>query len=291
MPSVRLWVPESDHDSKAVGCIANKIVALYGGNITIQLATKQGFNTAIHPKIQDGLKKAVDTYLKNDDLVIFLLDSDGTQSQNQRRREKNSLVNRIEEVVKLFEGEGRVKYFPMIQELEAWLLVDYLGICCFFTKNADHRNHPEWIKFANSKQRGQTDLIAEAESGGRGVKECLVKLSREILIKHNPNLQDKPKNLKEREYEESQSSNIAAYIEINNQTLRKNNSLVEFATCLQQLDAYFFILSIYESLGLVDINSSHLHTKLVLFLYKKSMFSYPIELYYHIFNVQLFRLL
>jgi hypothetical protein len=51
MPSVRLWVPESDHDSKAVGCIANKIVALYGGNITIQLATKQGFNTAIHPKI------------------------------------------------------------------------------------------------------------------------------------------------------------------------------------------------------------------------------------------------
>jgi len=41
--------------------------------------------------------------------------------------------------------------------------------------------------------------------------------------------------LKEREYEESQSSNIAAYIEINNQTLRKNNSLVEFAKCLQKL--------------------------------------------------------
>ena len=283
MLSVRLWVPESDHDSKAVACIANKIVSLYGSSITIQLADKQGFNRAIHSKNQDGLKKAVNIYLKNDDLVIFLLDSDGIESQNQRRKEKNSLVNRIEEVVKL--SEGRVKYFPMIQELEAWLLVDYLGICCFFTKNADHRNHPEWIKFANSKQRGQTDLIAEAESGGRGVKECLVKLSREILIKHNPNLQDKPKNLKEREYEESQSSNIAAYIEINNQTLRKNNSLVEFATCLQQLDAYFFIFSIYESLGLVDINSAHLHTELVLFLYKKSMFLYPIELYYHIFNV------
>jgi hypothetical protein len=285
MPSIRLWVPESDHDSKAVGYIANKIVALYGGNITIQLATKQGFNTAIHPKIQDGLKKAVDTYLKNDDLVIFLLDSDGTQSQNQRRSERNSLVNRIENVVKLFEGEGRVKYFPMIQELEAWLLVDYLGICCFFTENTGHRNNRKWIDFANSKQRGGTDLIAEAESGGKGAKECLVKASREILIKHNPNLTDKHKNLKASQYEESQSSKIAEYLEIDYQTLRRNKSLLDFATCLHQLDAYFFIFSIYESLGLVDINSSHLHTELVLFLYKKSMFLYPIELYYHIFNV------
>jgi len=245
--------------------------------------TTQGFNTAIHPKIQDGLKKAVDTYLKNNDLVIFLLDSDGIESQNQRRRERNSLVNRIENVVKLF--EGRVKYFPMVQELEAWLLVDYLGICCFFTENADHRNNRKWIDFANSKQRGGTDLIAEAESGGRGAKECLVKASREILIKHNPNLTDKHKNLKASQYEESQSSKIAEYIEIDYQTLRRNKSLLDFATCLHQLDAYFFIFSIYESLGLVDINSAHLHTELVLFLYKKSMFLYPIELYYHIFNV------
>ena len=283
MLSVRLWVPESDHDSKAVACIANKIVSLYGSSITIQLADKQGFNRAIHSKNQDGLKKAVNIYLKNDDLVIFLLDSDGIESQNQRRKEKNSLVNRIEEVVKL--SEGRVKYFPMIQELEAWLLVDYLGICCFFTKNADHRNNRKWIDFANSKQRGGTDLIAEAESGGRGAKECLVKASREILIKHNPNLTDKHKNLKASQYEESQSSKIAEYIEIDYQTLRRNKSLLDFATCLHQLDAYFFIFSIYESLGLVDINSAHLHTELVLFLYKKSMFLYPIELYYHIFNV------
>ncbi|MBD2441718.1 hypothetical protein H6G25_00480 [Dolichospermum sp. FACHB-1091] len=275
MPSIYLWVPESDYDRTAVGCIANKIVALYGGNITIKLGDKQGFNRAIDPKNQDGLKKAVDSCLKNHNLVIFLLDSDGTQSQNQRRREKKSLVNKIEEVVKLFEGEGRVKYFPMVQELEAWLLVDYLGICCSFTNN-DHRNNQEWIKFAKSKQRGQTDLIAEAESGGKGAKEFLVKASREILIKHNPNLRDKPKNLKESQYEESQSSEIAKYIKIDYETLGRNKSLLDFATCLHQLYAYFFIFSIYESLGLVDINSAHLHTKLVLFLYKKSIFLYPI---------------
>lgn len=234
MCSIRLWVPESDYDSQAVLCIANKIVTFYGRNdIKITTGSKQGFNTAIHPKNKDGLKKAVNSYLKNDDLVIFLLDSDGIQSQSQRRNEKNSLVNRIEEVVNSF--EGRVKFFPMVQELEAWLLVDCLGICCYFTKNADNRNNKEWIRFAKSKQRGQTDLIAEAESGGNSAKECLTELSTQILIKINPNLKDKPKNLEDRKYQESQSSNIAEYIEINHQTLKKNKSLLEFAQCLQQL--------------------------------------------------------
>ncbi|MBK1986477.1 hypothetical protein A0J48_002760 [Sphaerospermopsis aphanizomenoides BCCUSP55] len=234
MPSVRLWVPESDYDRDAVYCIANKIVIFYGRNdIKITIGSKQGFNTAIHPKNKDGLKKAVNSYLKNDDLVIFLLDSDGRQSQSQRRNEKNSLFNRIEEVVNSF--EGRVKFFPMVQELEAWLLVDCLGICCYFTKNADNRKNKEWIRFANSKQRGQTDLIAEAEAGGNGAKECLTELSNQILIKSNPHLKDKLKNLEERKYQESQSFKIAEYIEINHQTLNKNQSLLEFSQCLQQL--------------------------------------------------------
>ncbi|MBD2663987.1 hypothetical protein B6N60_03592 [Richelia sinica FACHB-800] len=234
MPSVRLWVPESDYDSKAVCCIAKKIVAFYGRNdITIQFADKQGFNQAIHPKNKDGLKKAVNNYLNNNDLVIFLLDSDGTQSQAQRRREKNSLVNRIEEVVNSF--EGRVKFFRMVEELEAWLLIDCLGICCYFTNNADNRDNQQWIKFANKRQHGQTDLIAEAESGGNGAKEYLEELSKEILIKKNPDFKDKPRNLEERKYRESQSSKIAEYIEINNQTLKKNKSLLEFAKCLEQL--------------------------------------------------------
>jgi len=95
MPSIYLWVPESDYDRTAVGCIAKKIVALYGGNITIKLGDKEGFNTARNPKIQDGLKKAVDTCLKNHNLVIFLLDSDGTQSQNQRHKIRKEILRLI----------------------------------------------------------------------------------------------------------------------------------------------------------------------------------------------------
>lgn len=235
MPSVRLWVPESDYDRGAVCCIAQKIVDYYECELKIEYADKTAFNTAIHPRSQDkgGLKKAVSTYLKKNDLVIFLLDSDGTQSQSQRRKETNSLVNRIQEVVN--SSEGKVKFFPIVEELEAWLLVDCLGICCHFTKNADHRNNQEWIKFANSQQRGQTDLIAEAVSGGNGAKECLIDFSSQILIKINPHLKNKPRNLKESEYQENQSSKVAQYIEINNQTIKRNKSLHEFAQCLKEL--------------------------------------------------------
>jgi hypothetical protein len=123
----------------------------------------------------------------------------------------------------------------MVQELEAWLLVDCLGICCYFTKNCDVRNDPQWIRFTRAKQCGKTDNIAEAESGGRAAKEHLQRLSREILIKKNPNLEDQPRTLKKSQYSESESGEIAKFIEITNETIRRNDSLQEFARCLQEL--------------------------------------------------------
>ncbi len=60
MPSVRIWTPESDNDTAAVCCIAQKIVKYYGCDITIESATKQAFNDAAREP--DGLKKAVDIY-------------------------------------------------------------------------------------------------------------------------------------------------------------------------------------------------------------------------------------
>jgi hypothetical protein len=77
MSSVRLWVPESDYDTKAVCCIAQKILVDYGcdSNISIAYATKQAYIDAARKP--EGLKKAVDIYLKSNDLLIFLIDSDG----------------------------------------------------------------------------------------------------------------------------------------------------------------------------------------------------------------------
>jgi len=234
MPSIRIWTPESDYDRDAVCCLARKIVEYYGANIEIAYGTKQGFNDAA--RIPNGLKKAVDTYLKRNDLVIFLIDADSAKSQAQRRREKNSLLNRIQEVVNA--SGGKAILILMLQELEAWLLVDCLGICCYYTKNPETRNHEDWIKFAKRQQPGKTNLIEEAELGGNNAKEYLEEFSRDILIKINPNLKTKPQNLKERQYTEDKSAEIAECLEISKQTIKRNESLEEFADRLKQLADY-----------------------------------------------------
>ena len=208
MPSIRIWTPESDSDRDAVCCIANKIVEYYGYDIKICYGDKKGFNDVASKP--DGLKKAVDIYLRSNDLVIFLIDADSAKSQAQRRKEKNSLVNRIQSVVNA--SEGKAILILILQEIEAWLLVDCLGICCYFTKNNETRNNEEWIKFAKRKQPGKTNLIEEAELGGKNAKEYLVELSREILIKINPNLKNKAQNLKERQYSEDGCPEVAKYI-------------------------------------------------------------------------------
>lgn len=230
MPSVRIWTPESDYDRDAVVCIAEKIVGYNELDLAIQSASKQGFNDVASKP--NGLQKAVNTYLKRNDLVIFLIDADGNQALDKRKREKNSLVNRIEEVVKA--SGGKAKLILMLQELEAWLLVDCLGICCYFTGNSQDRNQKKWEQFAKKKQKGKTNLIEEANVGGKGAKEYLVELSKEILIEKNPKLKNKPKNLKQSQYSEDKSPKVAECLEINSQTIKRNDSLEEFAKCLNE---------------------------------------------------------
>ena len=225
MSSIRIWTPESDFDSKTVCCIAQKIVEYYDSNITVLDSSKEAFNQAIKKTDSDGLKKAVDTYLKSSELVIFLLDADGVQSEAKRLQEPNSLINRINRVVA--QSQGKALLIMIRQELEAWLLVDCLGICCYFRKNQQTRSDPQWVKLAKKFQKGRTELIIEAESGGKNAKEYLVDFSKVILKKINPQLQ--PRDLKKSQFEENYSQKIAEKLEINNQTIARNNSLSEFA--------------------------------------------------------------
>lgn len=225
MSNILIWAPESDFDSKTVCCIAKKIVKYYDSNITVANSSKEAFNQAIRKQGGDGLKNAVDIYLKSSELVIFLLDADGVQSEAKRLQEPNSLINRINRVVA--QSQGKALLILIRQELEAWLLVDCIGICCYFTKNQQTRIDPQWVKLARKYQTGRTDLIIEAESGGENAKEYLVDFSKAILKKINPRL--KPKDLKKSQYEENYSDKIAEKLEINNQTIARNDSLTEFA--------------------------------------------------------------
>ena len=145
MSSIRIWTPESDFDSKAVRCIAEKIIAFYGSDIKILESSKMAYNKAFQKNQKDGLQKQVNIYLKTSDLVIFLIDYDGIQSNFKRRGEPNSLANRITKVVNSIDNAILIY---IRQELEAWLLVDCLGICCYFTKDDNTRYKQDWIDFA-----------------------------------------------------------------------------------------------------------------------------------------------
>jgi hypothetical protein len=230
MAKVRIWTPESDTDSKVVQTLANKISRFHNIDISISTATKSAYNTAA--RVDGGLHKAVTTYLKQDDLVIFLLDHDGIQSQSQRKNEVNSHINKISEVVRQIPN---AMLLYMCQELEAWLLIDCLGVCCYFKKDHDEtiRQDSNWIKFAQKYQLGKTDLIVEVERGGKNAKEYLVNFSRKIITKINPKL--KPKDIDKNEYAENIADRVAEFININTETLKRNDSLKKFADCLCEI--------------------------------------------------------
>lgn len=230
MPSIIIWTPESDYDSKAILCLSEKIVQYYNSDIKVSKSSKQAYQTVTKKHKKNGLLKAVNDYLISNDLVIFLLDADGVQSQEQRRQQPNSMINMIKYVVN--KSNGKAILILIRQELESWLLIDCLGICCYYTGKQETRNTSDWIKFAKKHQKGKTEVIIEAEAGGKGAKEYLENLSKEINKKINPNLKDK--DLKEKKYTENDSPKIMRYIEINKETINRNESLKKFARYFQQ---------------------------------------------------------
>ncbi|CAD5981945.1 hypothetical protein PCC9214_04891 [Planktothrix tepida] len=227
MCKIFLWAPESDYDAKTVHCIAKKIVTFHRkDNVELILGTKQAYNHAIKNREEDGLQKAVEIYLKDHNSVLFLIDYDGRQSEAARLKQPNSFFNRINKVVENSKFSGRVQLILICQELEAWLLVDCLGICCYYTKSKNTRTKKDWQNFANKHQIGRTENITEAESGGKGAKEYLENFSKLIAEKRNRQL--KEKDLKKHKYTESLSPEIADYLEINRTTIERNSSLKEF---------------------------------------------------------------
>ncbi len=221
--NIRIWTPESDYDAEAIEVIANKIITLYGSDCSVEKSTKRAYVTAVK---KQQLDKMVANYLKNDDLVIFLIDHDSLQSSSERKLQSNSLFNQITKVINSNEKAVLVEIY---QELESWLLVDCLGIACYVTKNNNCREAADWKKFIRKYQKGDTSLIVEAESGGKGAKEYLEKLCDAINLKVNPTLSNKRKNLKAKRYVESQSPKVAKSILINRQTINRNLSLKTFA--------------------------------------------------------------
>lgn len=243
MPTVRIWTLESDNDAKAVKYLASKLVVhLQLGNLSIQVSGKQAVP---NPKSSsDTLRKAVQNYLKQDDCIIFLVDSDSPMSSYQRRQEPNSLINRITQIVEDSSFTDKVFFAWAVQELEAWLLVDCLGVFCYFASRASQyrkncrcrvSKNQSFARLVNNYQKGDTENIVEAEIGGSGAKEYLIEFSEKILLALNPKMP--LKNVRRRRYSEHMSPEVAEHVLIDQNTLRRNNSLRELGNLLTQFQS------------------------------------------------------
>ena len=242
MPNIRIWTLESENDAQVVKCLANKLVThLQLGNLSIQTSgpnavprkNRRGVSSS------DVLRMAVQNYLKQDACVIFVIDSDGLMSSHQRRQEPNSLINQITQVVQDHRFTGKVFFAQAVQELEAWLLIDCLGIFCYFASKVaqyrkirrDHVSEKRsFIRLVNQYQKGDTKKIVEAEIGGKGAKEYLIEFSEKILLTCNPKMPDK--NINRQQYREKLSPEVAEHVLIDRQTLERNNSLRKLGTVL-----------------------------------------------------------
>ena len=229
MPTVRIWTVESDYDRDAVKYLANNLATyLHLDNLSIQVVGR----SAIPRRHNSPLRRATQNYLRQDDCVIFVIDQDGPMSNHQRRQEPNSLINQIKRVVDDPHFTGKVFLAQAVQELEAWLLIDCLGIFCYFAHQSPQyrrfdRNrilqNSSFRNLVNHHQTGNTETIVEPVPGGPGAKEYLEEFSKRILRALNPSMPQR--NVNEKRYDESISPEVAEYVEINQDTLRRNNSL------------------------------------------------------------------
>ena len=233
MPSIRILTLESDDDAETVRCLAKKLAAF------MQLAPIQIY-TAGGPQPQ--LRKVIQNYLKQDDYVIIVIDSDGRMTQHERSQQPNSLKNQSRRIVNDRQFSGKVFLVEAVQELEAWLLIDCIGIFCYFaTKRTQFRENcrdkvavdPSLKRFVSNNQKGDTETIVEPVSGGKGAKEYLIEFSEKVLRQLNPNLT--PRNIDREKYHETRSPEIAEHIEINDNTLRRNNSLKKLGDVIAQV--------------------------------------------------------
>ena len=129
-----------------------------------------------------------------------------------------------------------------IQELEAWLLIDCLGVFCGFARKVTQYNRSTRDRIHNNQdfnrligkfQKGDTQTIVESVIGDNGAKEYLVSFSRKVIIALNP---DMPlKNINKNQYRENMAPDVAEHIHIDHNTLSRNGSLRELGSLLAKI--------------------------------------------------------
>lgn len=234
MPSIRIWTLESDNDAKAVKWLANKLKEyLKLEALSIDTTGRLKPNT----RLRDDIR----IFLEDEDCIILIIDRDGPIAHKERLQQPNSIINQIKQIVSERRFAGKVFLVQAIQELEAWLLVDCIGIFCYFaTKHAHYKDdyrskvskYSTLKNLVNRYQKGNTETIMGTGIGGKGAKEFLIEFYERRLFELNPKLSQN--DIKSTRYRVTISLEVAEYIEINKETLRRNNSLKKLGDVLAQ---------------------------------------------------------
>ena len=100
-------------------------------------------------------------------------------------------LNQIKRIVSDHRFAGKVFLIEAVRELEAWLLIDCIGIFCYFaTKRAQFRDDcrskvstdPSLKRLVDRYQEGNTENIVEPVSGGKGAKEHLLSFLKRFSL-------------------------------------------------------------------------------------------------------------
>ena len=147
MLSVRVWNLQSDHDAKAVRFLENEFLKFRKLEYLAIRTTGRSALRRCHRKgtlRTDSLRKAIQHSLKQDDYIIFVIDSD-----QRGQLESKLLVEQIRYVVKDGDFSDKVFFVPDIQECDDSISTQWQSMVSHFRTEVESerkRFREEWDK-------------------------------------------------------------------------------------------------------------------------------------------------
>ena len=180
MISVRIWNLESDRDAAAVKFLENEFLRF---RQLAYLAIRTTGRSALRKchsggaPLKSKFKKAIQYYLKQDDYIIFIVDSD-----QQGQSESKSLVVQIRGVVEDGDFSDKIFFMPDIQECRDSILTEWQSIVSRFRTEVESerkRFRAEWDKTLAHFHNAFADIPEEEVL--RHFEEALAEVRRERI--------------------------------------------------------------------------------------------------------------
>ena len=178
MISIRIWNLESDRDSKAVRFLENEFIRFRQlGDIAIRTAGRSTLRKC-HRKgvpLRESLRKAIENYFKQDDYIIFLIDS-----EQRRQLESKSLVEQIRRIVRDADFSDKVFFLVDIQECDDAIPTEWQSIVSRFrieVESERKRFREEWERTVAHFHNAFADIPEEEVL--RHFEEALAEVRRE----------------------------------------------------------------------------------------------------------------